>query len=759
MTETSHSRIAMIASYVPRQCGIATFTNDLAGALALDVYHKPLENGKSVRVVAMNDRDAKYAYPSEVMVEIGQHHKEDYRTAAEVLNDSKIDVVCVQHEYGLFGGPEGEYLLEVLTRLRKPVVSTLHTVLSEPNPKQLEVLRHVCRRSSAVVVMAERARMLLEARYEVDPQKIRMIPHGVPDVPYTDTAPFKDRFGLTGRPTILTFGLLGPGKGIETMLDALTKVVSVHPDVAYIVLGVTHPAIRRETGELYRLSLERRAVERGIENNVLFHNRYVSMDDLRDYLQAADVYVTPYPSKEQITSGTLAYAVASGRAVVSTPYWHAQELLANGRGRLVDFGNANEFAAAICDFLANTGKREATRQAAWEFGRRMIWPRVAAEFADTFEKARTSFAAEASTLVPQRKVLLRMTLPNAHLDHLRTLTDGTGVLQHAVYATPDRRHGYCVDDNARALVVASMAWTLFQDETVLPFLNVYLSFLHFAYMEDIGRFHNYMSYDRRWLDQDGSEDCQGRALWALGYAASHPPNEPTGRVATDLFRGGVAQVDHHRSPRAWAFSILGLHYYLRQFGDDDAVRRRMEKLADRLHNRFVAHATHEWPWLEEIVAYDNARVPQALIIAGVNLGRQDLVERGLQVLQWLLDVQTATEGHLSVIGSNGWFRRNGRRAKYDQQPLEAAALIGACKAAYRASDDTRWLAEMRRCFEWFLGRNDAGLPMIDFKTRGCRDGLEATGVNDNQGAESTLSWLLALLIMHEMQTGDVLEVG
>jgi len=758
MTETSHSRVALIGSYVPRQCGIATFTHDLASALSEEVYVKPLADGKSVRIVALNDRDNTYTYGPEVAVGVSQHHKEDYRTAAEVLNTSKIDVVCVQHEYGLFGGEAGEYLLELLARLRKPVVATLHTVLSEPNPKQLEVLQRLCRRCSAIVVMAERARMLLTARYDVEPRRIRLIPHGVPDVPFTPTEPFKERFGLSGRPTMLTFGLLGPGKGIETMLDALAKVIPDHPDVAYIVLGVTHPSIRRESGELYRLSLERRATSHGIDDNVLFHNRYVSLEDLRDYLQAADVYATPYPSKEQITSGTLAYALASGRAIVSTPYWHAQELLANGRGRLVDFGDSEGFACALRDLLEHPDRREAMRRSAWEFGRRMVWPRVAEQYAETFEQARAQFAAEAPSLLPARKVLLRMSLPAAHLDHMRAMTDGTGMLQHSVYATPDRRHGYCVDDNARALIVSSMAWTLFQDDSVVPYLNIYLSFLHYAYGPENGRFRNFMSYERRWLDEQGSHDCHGRALWALGYLVSHPPNEPMARLAGELFSDAAHHLERLADPRSWALGILGLHYYLRRFNDDD-LRAKMAQLADRLQGRFVEKATSDWPWFEDLVTYDNGRIPQALIIAGLNLGRQDLVDRGLRALQWLLDVQTASQGHLTVIGSNGWLRRSGERARYDQQPLEAAALIGACKAAYRASEDARWLAEMRRCFEWFLGRNDGGVTLIDFKSRGCYDGLGERGANENQGAEAVLSWLLALLIMHEMQTGDVPEVG
>ncbi|MCH9003396.1 MAG: glycosyltransferase family 4 protein [Planctomycetes bacterium] len=751
--------ILLIGSYVPRQCGIATFTHDLATSVAEHVHGVPLKSAPSVGIVAMNDLDDTYAYGPEVLVQIGQHRREDYRTAAEILNTSRVDVVSLQHEYGLFGGECGEYLLDLLQRLRKPVVSTLHTVLTEPSPKQKDVLQKICARSSVVVVMANRARMILNEIYGVPMERIRLIHHGVPDVPFGETEPFKERFGLEGRPVILTFGLLSPSKGIETMLDALADIIPDFPNVAYIVLGVTHPGVKRESGELYRLSLERRAVELGIQENVLFHNRYVSNDDLREYLQAADVYVTPYRAREQITSGTLAYALASGRAIISTPYWHAQELLAGGRGRLADFGQAKEFSMHLTELLGDDKKRTDVRRAAYDFGRAMVWPSVAAQYAESFAHAQATFAESGRDLVAERKVLMRMSLPEIHLDHLLTMTDDTGLLQHAVFATPDRNHGYCVDDNARGLIVASMVWSLFQDDRILQPLHVYLAFLHYAQNADTGRFRNFMSYDRRWLEDDGSDDCQGRALWSLGYLISHAPKPSAGQLALKLFRKALDCIPTLNYPRSWAFAILGLHYYLRENTDDNDARKRMSELAEKLNRMFVENEGDDWPWMEETVTYDNGRLPQALIVAGTVLERQELVDRGLHLLEWLFDIQTAKGGHLSIIGNDGWMPRNGVRAPFDQQALEPAALIGACKAAYRASGNTKWLVEMRRCFEWYVGRNDIGRAMIDFKSRGCYDGLSAEGINENQGAESVLSWLLSLLIMHEMQTGDAPEVG
>lgn len=758
MSELSHNVIAMLGSYVPRRCGIATFSHDLATAITEYVYQRPLSQVRDVVMIAMDDQPEGYDYGPEVVVRINQHRREDYRNAAEVVNNSKVNVVSLQHEYGLFGGDCGEYLFELLDRLEVPLVPTLHTILTEPSAKQLEVLRRICSLSSFVAVMAEKARQILADVYDVPEDKVRLIPHGVPDVPFGDTEPFKARFKLSGRPTILTFGLLSPGKSIEVVLDALAKVVPDFPDLAYIVLGVTHPGVKREAGESYRISLERRAVELGIEKNVAFHNRYVSIEDLREYLQAADIYSTPYRGREQITSGTLAYAVASGKPVVSTPYWHAEELLADGRGCLVEFGDVDGFAEAFRGLLGDVEKRERMRRAAYDYGREMIWSNVARSYADVFEEARRRFDKDRAAPVTGMKSLMRMSLPEANLSHLQTMTDDTGMLQHSVYATPDRRHGYTTDDNARALIVAAMAWSLFQDKQMLPLMRTYLSFLHYGQIQS-GRFRNFMSYDRRWLEEDGSNDCQGRVLWALGYLIAHAPDLSAKELANNLFRRTVPNFETILSPRSQALAVLGLHYYLREHDDDAVAREMLAKLADRLNSSVVKRESSDWPWPEEVVTYDNGRLPQALIIAGYVLDDRAIVDRGLVLLRWLLDVQTGSNGHLSFIGNNGWYKRGGEQAQYDQQPLEAAALIGACKAAYRASEDVHWLAEMRRCFEWYLGRNELGVTLVDFKTRGCFDGLQAEGVNRNQGAESLLSWLLSLLIMHEMQTGDVPNVG
>jgi glycosyltransferase involved in cell wall biosynthesis len=756
LAATTRTSVALIGSYVPRRCGIATFTHHLAAAMAERIYDQPLESAERVRIVAVNDQDDLYNYGPEVACEIGQHRKYDYRNAADYLNDSKLETISLQHEYGLFGGEAGVYLLELLERLKKPVVSTLHTVLAEPDDHQRDVLRRVCDCSATLVVMAERARAILNECYGIPKERIRLIHHGVPDVPLGDKESFKGRFGTAGKPTILTFGLLGPSKGIEIMLDALAQVVPDHPDVMFTVLGATHPHVKRDSGESYRLSLESRALERGIQKNVIFHNRYVSEEDLCEYLAAADIYVTPYHNKEQIVSGTLAYALAAGTAVVSSPYRYAQEMLADGRGRLVEFGDVDGFADALHALLEGAAERERMQTAAYEFGRAMIWPRVALQYHETLTAARADAAerARVRAYAENRRLRMQLSLPEVRLSVLLAMTDDVGILQHCVYATPDRRHGYTTDDNARAVIVASMVWAHFQDERVLAPLQTYLAFLNHARPGGGGRIRNLMSYDRCWLETDWSDDCQGRAQWALGYLIAHAPHKSIRLLAEDLFRLALGNFECIASPRAWAFAALGLYYYLREFPDDQASRAVLKTLAKRLETAFQEHETADWPWCEDVVTYENARVPQALIVAGLALDDENLIQRGLRVLTWLLEVQTADNGHLSVIGSDGWLRRGGCRAPYDQQPVEAAALIEACKSAHRATGEEKWLIEMRRCFVWYLGQNDAGVSLIEFKSHGCHDGLVRGGVNENFGAESCLSWLLSLLTMHEMQPGE-----
>lgn len=738
--------IAFIGNYVPRQCGIATFTADLLGAIAAAAQ------GSECWAMVMNDIPEGYRYPSQVRFELDQKNPSDYRLAADFLNMHLVDVISLQHEFGIFGGTNGAYILETIRDLRTPVVTTLHTVLNSPSPGQKAVMEELIAISTRLVVMSHKGKEILRRVYGAPREKIEVIHHGVPDTPFIDPNFYKDQFGVEGKKVILTFGLLSPGKGIEYMIEAMAEVVRSHPEAVYIVLGATHPHIRRDQGESYRLSLQRRARELGVEEHLIFHNRFVSLQELCEFLGAADIYVSPYLEKEQIVSGTLAYAIAAGKATVSTPYWYAEELLSKGRGRIVPFRDAQALAAAVIDLLDNEVERHAMRKRAYTFSRNMIWKEVAHRYLELFSEVKYEREKRPRVIFQVRTLHTSPPeIPELNLDHLARLTDDVGLLQHAKFIVPDRAHGYCTDDNARALLVAVKANEFINDEKCLLDLACrYLGFLQYAFNETNGRFRNFMSYERNWLEGEGSEDSHGRSLWALGFAVAQSRSQGWLGAALNLFKRALPASAGFTSPRAWAFTLVGIHAYLRRFPGDTEVRRFRDRLASSLFGLFQANARDGWPWFEESVTYANARIAQALILSGSSSRRSDMMNDGLRALDWLVRIQTDPKGHFVPIGNHGWYQRGGDRARFDQQPIEAQAMIEACMDAYAVTREGRWVEEARRCFEWFLGRNDLNAPLYDYKTGGCCDGLTADGPNLNQGAESTLSWLLSLLNMHSL---------
>jgi glycosyltransferase involved in cell wall biosynthesis len=739
-------KIAFLSDYVPRRCGIATFTADLRQAIASE--YPSFESS----IVALTDRAEGYDYPPEVRFEIPEQDISAYRRAADFLNLANVDVLCLQHEFGIYGGPNGRHLLTLLRKLRMPIVATLHTILHGPTPEQKRTLQEVISLSTRVVAMAEKGVEFLRDVYETPAEKIDTIPHGIPDVPFIDPNFYKDKFGVEGRPVVLTFGLLSPNKGIENVLNALPAVVREFPDIVYIVLGATHPNLLLSQGETYRLGLERLAKKNGLEKNVIFFNRFVDNDELVEFLGAADIYVTPYLEKSQITSGTLTYSFGTGKAVISTPYWHAEELLAEDRGILVPFGDSAAIAGALCDLLRNETKRHSMRKAAYSMGRQMVWPRVAHDYVGSFQRAR----AEQSGLAVKRIVPATLdreaALPIWRLDHLMRLTDDTGMLQHAVYTLPNYEHGYCTDDNARALILTMLLEELeecVQDRARLS--SVYAAFLQNAFDASNGRFRNFMLFNREWVPAIGSEDSHGRALWALGTCVGRSQREGYRSWAAELFEKALPAVWDFVSPRAWAFAIIGLHEYLRTLSGDLMANHFRSELAMRLKAYYDKAASPEWLWFEDVVTYDNARLPFALIMTGRWAGQPELFEIGLKTLNWLAENQIAPEGHFRPIGSNGFWKRGEKPAAFDQQPIEAHAMISACLEAYAATGESRWLARAYKAFEWFHGGNDLGVALYDAQSGGCRDGLHIDRANQNQGAESTLAFLLSLAEMRRAQ--------
>jgi glycosyltransferase involved in cell wall biosynthesis len=737
-------KVSFVGTYVPRRCGIATFSNDLLSALAAEA---PTTEWWSV---AVNDGLDTYDYPPEVHFEIAQKSLTDYRKAVDFLNMNRVDAVCLQHEFGIYGGSSGSYVLRPLEHLRMPVVTTLHTVLREPNPEQKDVISAIGEFSDRVVVMSDMAEGILKSTYGIPSDRIAMIPHGVPDMPFLDTSYNKDQFDLVGKKVILTFGLLSPGKGIEYVIDAMPEIVRAHPEAIFAVLGATHPEVKRREGEAYRHMLQRKARDLGVANNIVFYNQFIDTPTLLAFLSAADIVVTPYLGRDQIVSGVLSYALGAGKAIVSTPYWYAEEMLADGHGVIVPFRDAESTGEAIVDLLSNDNERNAMRKRAYLRARPMVWSQVASRYLRLFRDVRRDRGVRPRA--HQRGVLqsAALELPHPRLNHLRVMSDDTGMLQHARFDVPDRDHGYCTDDNARALIVTLLAQRVLSDSDHdgSDLAHRYLSFLQQAFNEQNGRFRNFMSYERRWQEEEGSEDSHGRAMWALGQTVRDSSLHGMAAAAMALFERALPRAVELTWPRACAYALLGIEAYLSRFSGATEVRRAQALLAERLYDSFAAHAAPDWPWPESQLTYANGLLPHALIQAGARLGRDDMKTAGLDALTWLIDIQTDPKGHFVPVGNRGWFNRKGVQARFDQQPIEVQHTADAALEAFRVTGDHHWLDEARRCFEWFLGRNDLGQPVCDHATGGCRDGLQPEGLNQNQGAESTLAWLHCLLAMH-----------
>ena len=732
-------RVAFIGNHLPRRCGIATFTHDLHRAISMT--RPDLETC----VLAMTNPGCSYDYPPAVRFQIREEVIDEYAQGAELLNNAGFDVVSLQHEYGIFGGQAGGNIVDLLSRLEMPVVTTLHTVLAKPTPIQHDVTRRIIDASAKIVIMSETARELLRSVHDVPAHKIDVIPHGIPDFPFLEPHHAKMEFGFEEKKIILTFGLLSPNKGIEIMLDAMPSIVKSCPNAVYVILGATHPNLVRDQGEAYRDSLIARVRELGIGDCVVFFNQFVDQATLLNFISMCDVYVTPYLNEAQMTSGTLAYSFGLGKAVVSTPYWHAKELLSDGRGILVPFGDAKALSTEISGLLTNDVRRQAMRKRAYAASRSMTWVQTAKRYLTVFEIARENvrrgIASPIDAIVSGSKGPI---IPEMRVGHFLSLCDSTGVIQHSVHSVPDRSHGYCVDDNARALLFSCTLSKFGEMQLSETTTARFAAFIQHAWNPGTRRFRNFMSYDRRWLEEAGSEDSHGRTLWALAECACEDADPSRRRWAAALFKTALPAVETFSSPRAWAFSLLALDAYCALVGGDLFANRLRRILADRLMSLFSATETNDWIWFEDMLAYDNARLPQALIQTGLTTRTPPYVEAGLRSLRWLMSLQTASSGCFRPIGTKSFGRIRQKPEAFDQQPIEASATISASLAAGRAEDGAEWPAAAMRAFGWFLGENDLQTLLTDPDTGRCSDGLHPDRPNENKGAESSLSYLLGL---------------
>jgi glycosyltransferase involved in cell wall biosynthesis len=736
------ARVAFLGTYPPRHCGIATFTRDLgAGMLTTDDSVKPL-------IVAVTDEGSKYEYPPDVEYEIRQGTKSNYARAAELVNYKAVRWVSLQHEYGIFGGDDGAYILDFLGALRVPAAVTLHTVLDTPSPSQRAIVQKMAK-ATVLVVMSQVAADLLARRYELPSSRVEIIPHGIPDMSPRDQEDLKGRFGVAGQRMLLTFGLLGPNKGVETVIRALPALVASHSDLVYFVVGATHPAVLRQNGEAYRTSLERLAEQLGVREHVVFRDQYVTTEELCSYLQAADIFVSPYLNEAQVTSGALSYAMGAGAAVVSTPYWHAKELLVDGRGRLFPFGDSAGLARTIAALFDDPTELARVRQRGYEHTRAFTWSQIGRQYLRLGE----TLGQRSARTRRRRDEPRASSLPELRLDHLLRLTDDTGVIQHATFTVPARESGYCVDDNARALLVALHAESLSGSADTKRLVSTCLAFLHAAQTSE-GRFRNVMSYDRKFTDGTESDDCTGRALWALGTTAQLSRDEGQRMLARQMFERGLTFATE-LGLRGTALTMLGLAAFLAGHPEVGPAAQLLARLAGRLCRRFRQEVTAGWRWFEPALTYDNALLPLALWRAHALTGDPESREVARETLDFL-EVTCFREGRLVLIGNAGWHTRGGARPDADEQPTDAAALVLAFRGAYLVTRDHRYLRRMREAFAWFLGANRLDAAIYDSATAGCRDGLGEKAPNLNQGAESTVSFLLSLIEMLEL-AGEGLE--
>jgi glycosyltransferase involved in cell wall biosynthesis len=739
-------RFALVGNSLPRRCGIATFTTDLQQSI------EKLPQHERCGIVAMTDDGRAYDYPPAVCLQIHERRLEDYRNAADILNRARCEIVSLQHEFGIFGGEAGSHITALTARLTMPLITTFHTVLERPTPAQRRVLGEIVEASARVIVMAEKGRELLRAVYQVAAGKIEVIPHGTPDGAFVEPDEAKCALGFAGRPVILTFGLLSPSKGIEVMIDAMPEVLQRCAAAVYVVLGATHPNLVRDQGESYRNSLVARVRELGIENHVVFLDRFVDQATLLKFISMCDVYATPYLNEAQMTSGTLAYSFGLGKAVVSTPYWHARELLRDGRGVLVPFGDVAALGRETAALLSDGPRRLAMRRRAYAEGRSTIWPRIAERYCALFESIGGRPRCRHTPRKHQEPSADRrasQAVRAAPIGHLLSLCDDTGLLQHAVHSVADRSHGYCTDDNARALLLACALERAGESPLPETLTSRFAAFIQHAWNPATRRFRNFMGFDRRWCGEPGSEDSHGRALWALGECTRAGHAEPRRRWAAALFAEALPIVETFLSPRAWSFALLGLDGYCAAVAQHDA-RVMRERLADRLLILMEAVESADWQWFEEELAYDNARLPQALIVTGCAIGTPHHLGAGLRSLRWLMSLQTTATGCFRPVGSMSFGAKRTVPLAFDQQPLEAAASISACLAAWRADGDAVWLAHAERSLAWFFGENDLSSPLIDLDTGSCRDGLHPDRPNENRGGESVVSYLLSLADMRQL---------
>nr|MBC8489343.1 glycosyltransferase [Bacteroidota bacterium] len=724
----------------PQKCGIGTFTHNLIKSVAVNFGYDNLF--PNLYVIAVSDNEQSYKYPSEVSFVVDQNNQRDYVSAAKFINYNKADVCVLEHEFGIFGGESGVYILSLISRIEIPLLVTFHTVIREPSHIQKVIVQELSNKAYKVIVMSEKAVKFLLEIYNIPKEKIEVIEHGVPvgEVFHRDTT--REKFNFDNKTALFTFGLLSRNKGIETVIKALPKVVEKHKNILYIVLGNTHPKVLSRYGEEYREYLLRLVKEYELEDYVYFYKNFVPEELLMEYLYASDIYITPYLNEAQITSGTLSYAIGAGTAVISTPYWHAQELLADGRGILFDFHNHEQLSNILLDLLDNPQKIDQLREAAVEYGNKLKWPKIGAKYIKVAKSAVERFSYIQKE---KRTILDPYLLPDFTLDHIKRLTDDTGIVQHAKYGIPNLKEGYCLDDNARALLMTAMAQYKNKTDDTVNLMPIYLSYIHYMQNDD-GSFRNFLSFSRNYLDEIGSEDSFGRTIWALGFLIYCFPKDSYHQLGLDIFKKSIPFFKQLKHLRGIANTIIGMSFFLKRFPEDKIIKDLMYEMTYKLINSYNKEKSDDWKWFENILTYDNAIIPLALFHAAEVFNDNEILKVAIESSEFLESI-TMKNGNLKPIGSKGWFRKGGVCADFAQQSVDVMGMVLLFFKAYEVTKEKKYLDKMFISYMWYLGKNDLNIPVYDYKTGGCNDGLEEYGLNRNQGAESTLSYLISHLTL------------
>jgi len=746
-------KIACIGNYVPRQCGIATFTRDLIESLIQKNREKNIK--AEAFVVAMNDQNQTYDYPEIVKYTVRQEYQRDYLGAVKFINYSNAEICILQHEFGIFGGKNGTYILPLIHGLEIPLIVTFHTVLKNPTHNEKIIIQEIGKKAEKIVVMSKLAIDFLIQVYNLPQQKIELIEHGVPDFDITQRKVYKKKLNLEKKKSLLTFGLLSRDKGIETVIQALPKVVNKHPEIVYIILGKTHPNVVKSAGEEYRNFLKLLVEKTNLRKHVYFYDKYVTNEELFGYLSASDIYITPYLNEAQITSGSLSYAIGAGAAVISTPYWHAKELLSDGRGKIFNFKDFEALSDLLISLLDNPIELNKIRKKAYQYGRKTIWPEIGASYLKLVSKILKSFPP---VKTKEELVINPLVLPEFCLDHVQRLTDDTGIIQHAKYIIPNFKEGYCLDDNARALLMSLMIFKQRKRKEALKLMSVYLSFINYMH-NDNGTFKNYLSFKRDFIDEVGSEDAFGRTIWALGYLVNYPPNNPFFEIALEILKKSFPNFNNLKFIRGMANTIIGICHFLKVFPDNEEIKNILKDMTYKITRSYKKHKTQNWHWFEPILAYDNGIIPLSLLYAYEEIKDENILKIALESIKFLEKI-TLKKGYLSLVGSDNWYKKGGEYSRFAQQPIDSAAMVLMYYQAYLISKDKTFLEKMFTSYRWFLGENDLNMPLYDFKTCGCSDGIESHNINGNQGAESIIMYKIAhvtVLLAYEQEIKNIKE--